>query len=105
MSIAKGGRGVKAPYASEMYRIPSPIKPAVMQLAELYRQGLWDGNLESLQTTQEQDYISLLTDIKALISGYEDRIEDTCNRTEIQNLLDALKKVLPSEDHLLEPCS
>ena len=36
-SFAKGGRGKKAPYESQMYRIPLPIKPVVKKLASGYR--------------------------------------------------------------------
>ncbi len=36
-SFAKGGRGKKAPYKSQMYRIPLPIKPVVEKLASGYR--------------------------------------------------------------------
>lgn len=33
----KGGRGKKAPYETIMIRIPLPLKPSVLKLAEDYR--------------------------------------------------------------------
>lgn len=33
----KGGRGKKAPYETTMIRIPLPLKPLVLKLAEEYR--------------------------------------------------------------------
>ncbi len=35
--FAKGGRGKKAPYESQMYRVPVPIKPTVERLGAAYR--------------------------------------------------------------------
>lgn len=36
--LAKGGRGKKAPYESSHYRIPTPLKPLVEELAANYRE-------------------------------------------------------------------
>jgi hypothetical protein len=94
-SVAKGGRGVKAPYKSEMYRIPSPIKDAVMHLAESYRLGVWDGKIESLQIRQEQSS-ALLEQVQKITSDYEARLQDTRNWTEAKKLIEDLRSVLSS---------
>jgi len=39
---ALGGRGKKAPYKTEHYRIPAPIKPLVQVLADRYRELMAD---------------------------------------------------------------
>lgn len=36
-SLARGGRGKKAPYDSMHYRIPMPLKPAIESIASRYR--------------------------------------------------------------------
>jgi hypothetical protein len=43
-TIAKGGRGKRAPYISTHHRIPEPIKPVVEQLADAYRSVLDEGS-------------------------------------------------------------
>lgn len=43
-----GGRGKIAPKPTIMRRIPEGIKETVEQLADLYREGQWDGKTESL---------------------------------------------------------
>lgn len=37
MNYFKGGRGKKAPYETIMLRVPLPLKPLVLKLAEEYR--------------------------------------------------------------------
>lgn len=96
MSIAKGGRAKKAPYSSEMYRIPSPIKPAVMRLAELYRQGLWDGSLESLQIKQKQDSTCSLEQLQSLISAYKSKL----NGTEAKAFIEDLQAIVSAQSSM-----
>ncbi len=43
--FAKGGRGKKAPYESQMYRIPTPIRRVVERLGEAYRLSV-EGSLD-----------------------------------------------------------
>ena len=44
MSIAKGGKGKNVPYATTHYRIPEPLKPLVVLLAERYREMVFNGD-------------------------------------------------------------
>lgn len=37
MADFKGGRGKRAPYETELLRVPTPIKPVVQALADSYR--------------------------------------------------------------------
>lgn len=74
MSIAKGGRGVKASYKSEMYRIPSPIKFAIQQLAELYRQEIWDGSSDSLYIDRHGASLTMLS--REIKSSHENKSEE-----------------------------
>lgn len=41
--FTKGGRGKKAPYETEMYRVPTPIKETVQQLAAAFKR-VCEGN-------------------------------------------------------------
>jgi len=54
---ALGGRGKKAPYKTEHYRIPAPIKPLVQALANQYRQLI-------TENTNELSFVNLVELIK-----------------------------------------
>lgn len=45
MTLPSCGRGKKAPYKSQMYRIPTPIRPVVERLGEAYRLSV-EGSLD-----------------------------------------------------------
>lgn len=53
MAKPVGGRGKSAPKPTIMRRIPEGIKEAVEQLADLYREEQWDGNIENLISGNE----------------------------------------------------
>ncbi len=48
-SKSKGGRGLKAPYATTHYRIPEPIKTSVERFAAAYRILAFSDNLEGCE--------------------------------------------------------
>jgi hypothetical protein len=75
---ALGGRGKKAPYKTEHYRIPAPIKPLVQALANQYRELVSVNNTElSFVTLVElvKDQVAILDRPKQIstpnITAYE----------------------------------
>lgn len=59
--LAKGGRGKKAPYDSTHYRIPTPLKPLIEELAANYR--------ELVQEYQDPNDPNLINDTLAACTG------------------------------------
>ncbi len=57
---ALGGRGKKAPYKTEHYRIPAPIKPLVQALANEYRELI----AKDSKDKTELSFINLLEQVK-----------------------------------------
>ncbi|MFB2981314.1 hypothetical protein [Microseira sp. BLCC-F43] len=102
MVLAKGGRGKKAPYKTEMYRIPSPIKETVQQLAAAFKRVC--GNESSLITPsqllkQVQSTIARAAypqrDLEApknLISTSEATITESCQ--EAMERLEAVRELM-----------
>jgi hypothetical protein len=77
---ALGGRGKKAPYKTEHYRIPAPIKPLVQALANQYRELISADKaklsfVNLVELVKEQaiilDQPKELTPVKPIISAYE----------------------------------
>lgn len=99
-SFAKGGRGKKAPYESQMYRIPLPIKPVVEKLASGYRllvEGALDPQVRELlkqveaaiaASTHPSDKLDIKNssshklDIKNELDDSEDEEEEELESTE-----------------------
>ncbi len=63
MADFKGGRGKKAGYETQMYRIPTPLRPVVEAIGLQFRE-LWDGDSDPKGE-------NLISRIKAVIPGSE----------------------------------
>lgn len=92
MAEFKGGRGKKVSYETQMYRIPTPLKPTLERLGLQFRL-LWDGltdprceklvsrveaailDPEQLETSNQENLISGITDKNNLISSLAKEIE------------------------------
>jgi hypothetical protein len=73
--FTKGGRGKKAPYKTEMYRIPSAIKETVQQLAMAYKRMCDNGspiNPSSHLQASVQSVISAIAYDHKLIVEHDD---------------------------------
>ncbi len=82
-SFAKGGRGKKAPYESQMYRVPVPIKPVVKKLAPGYRL-LVEGALDP----QRKQLLSKVEDAIATSTHPSDKLDiknSPSNKLDIKN--------------------
>ena len=120
MNYINGGRGKKAPYDTEMYRIPKPIKETVQMLAMAFRRA-YDSDLispshllnqvqatitstnliaglDDARTTQSSDEAIQLSQIRELVSKWKGNSKDTRNWVEANKLLRELETVLLSRD-------
>lgn len=124
MDFIKGGRGKKAPYDTEMYRIPSAIKETVQQLAIAWKQAYLSGDpiispshlLNKVQTaivttahphvptnlissiedkcTITDDAVERLEAVRELVSKWKGNSKDTRNWVEANKLLKELEIAL-----------
>ena len=53
MAYTKGGRGKKAPYSTEIVRVPSPIRGIVDKLIEGFREKVESGEIKDYEDSQE----------------------------------------------------
>lgn len=121
MSYINGGRGKKAPYDTEMYRIPTLIKETVQLLAMAFRRA-YDNDIISPShllnqvqatiastnlisgfnnecTTQPSDEaVERLEAVKELISKWKGNSKDTRNWVEANKLLRELETALSTQN-------
>jgi hypothetical protein len=69
-SPSKGGRGKKAPYSTNLCRVPEPIKESVERFAAAYRILAFDGDLKSCR-----NLINSVDDATASLGEAEDEIK------------------------------
>lgn len=82
MNCTKGGRGKKAPYETEMYRIPSGIKTLIQFLAERWK-----------ETNVLYDPEATMRFVKAVYEA----IEVSFNRVQDEQFIDAVQAQEPTE--------
>ena len=53
MTYTKGGRGKKAPYSTEIMRVPTPLKGIVVGLIEGFREKVENGAIKDYEDSHE----------------------------------------------------
>lgn len=122
MTYLNGGRGKKAPYMTEMYRIPTPIKETVQLLAMAYRKvcdtdpitspshllkqvqstialtNLISGTENKCLTEPNDDAVRRLEAIRELVDKWKGNSKDTRNWVECKRLLTELETALLTQN-------